>query len=148
MFSLQKLLGKGDKFFALLEASAEEAHASVQLLTKLLGTPGHTALHEFVLSRRKEKQITQKISEELVKTFVTALEREDIEALSTALYKIPKSVEKFAERYSLASQHLRNISFQKQAELMAKATETVVDIVHQLRNIQDVERIKELNDRL
>ncbi len=28
MFSLQKLLGKDDKFFTLLEASAEEAHAS------------------------------------------------------------------------------------------------------------------------
>ena len=35
MFSLQKLLGKEDKFFTLLEASAEEARASVQALVKL-----------------------------------------------------------------------------------------------------------------
>ena len=35
-------------------------------------------------------------SQELVNTFVTALEREDLEALSNALYKIPKVVEKFA----------------------------------------------------
>jgi uncharacterized protein len=31
-------------------------------------------------------------------TFVTALEREDIDELSNALYKIPKTEEKFCER--------------------------------------------------
>ena len=35
MFSLQKLLGKEDKFFSLLEASAQEARTSVQALVKL-----------------------------------------------------------------------------------------------------------------
>ena len=35
MFSLQKLLGKEDKFFTLLEASAQEARNSVQALVKL-----------------------------------------------------------------------------------------------------------------
>ncbi len=35
MFSLQRLLGKEDKFFTLLEASAEEARTSVQALVKL-----------------------------------------------------------------------------------------------------------------
>ena len=35
MFSIQRLLGKEDMFFELLEASAEEAHNSVQALVKL-----------------------------------------------------------------------------------------------------------------
>jgi hypothetical protein len=35
MFSLQRLLGRGDKFFTLLQASAQEARASVQALVKL-----------------------------------------------------------------------------------------------------------------
>ncbi|HZI31164.1 MAG TPA: pit accessory protein, partial [Candidatus Binatia bacterium] len=34
MFSLQEVFGKADKFFGLLEASAEEARASVQALIK------------------------------------------------------------------------------------------------------------------
>lgn len=80
-----------------------------------------------MLSWRKEKRITEKISEELVKTFVTALEREDIEALANALYKVPKSVEKFAERYSPASDQLKGVNFLKQAELMSMATETIVE---------------------
>ena len=91
MFSLQKLLGKKDKFFDLLEASAREACTSVQALAKFLENPDRLkTLDEFILSRRKEKRITDEISEALCTTFVTALEREDIEALSVGLYKIPQ----------------------------------------------------------
>ena len=57
-------------------------------------------LDAFVAVRRKEKLLAQDLTEYLCKTFVTPLEREDIEALSNALYKIPKTVEKFAERSS------------------------------------------------
>jgi uncharacterized protein Yka (UPF0111/DUF47 family) len=143
------IVGEGDKFFGLLEASAEEAHASVCLLVKLLGTSAQPGgLEEFVLSRRKEKRITAQISDELVKTFVTALEREDVESLAIALYKIPKSVEKFAERFSLAGGRLPGTQFSGQAEMMMKATETVVAMVRQLRDIQHIEKLKELNDRL
>ena len=149
MFSLQQLFGKGDRFFELLEASAEEALTSVQLLVRLLNTsPKPTTLDDFVFSRRKDKRLTEQISEELVKTFVTCLEREDIETLSNALYKIPKTVEKFAERYQLSVAMLNDIDFTKQADMMGKAAEAVVALVRQLRDLQHLERAKELNDRL
>lgn len=93
-FSLQQLQGKGDKFFGLLEASADEAHASSQALAKVLRDPHHTAsLEDCVLTRRKEKRLSEEIGAELVRTFVTGLDREDIEALSHALYNIPKGGE-------------------------------------------------------
>ena len=38
MFSLKKLLGKEDKFFDLLEASAKEAQKSAHALTTFLAT--------------------------------------------------------------------------------------------------------------
>jgi hypothetical protein len=149
MFSLQQLFGKSDRFYQLLEASALEAQESVQLLLQLLRTHGQSSsLDDFILSRRKEKKIASEISQQLVKTFITELEREDIEALSNALYKIPKSVEKFAERYNLAAPRLAGVDFTRQAELMAKATDTVVALVKQLRDIRKLERVKELNDRL
>src|SRR5439155_1079405 len=110
MFSLQKMLGKEDKFFDLLEASAEEAHSSVQLLNELIKSPGQARLlEEFAHTRRKDKRITEEITEELCKTFVTPLEREDIEALSSALYKIPKTVEKFGERFSICTHQLQGV---------------------------------------
>jgi uncharacterized protein len=149
MFSLQKLLGKEDKFFTLLEASAEEARASVQALVKLskdMEKP--TQLDEFAWSRRKDKRITQEISEAVYTTFVTALEREDIEELSNALYKIPKTVEKFTERVLLAPQHVRGIDFSKQVDLMARATDILLGLVKSLRSGMHLETVKELNDKL
>src|SRR5437016_3479408 len=108
MFSLQRLLGREDKFFDLLEASADESRRSVQALMNFLKNPSEVrTLDEFILSRRNEKRIAAEISEAVCTTFVTAFEREDIEALSVALYKIPKTVEKIGERILLAPHLLR-----------------------------------------
>ncbi len=149
MFSLQQFFGKGDKFFNLLEASAEEARTSGQNLLKALKRPATAAsLDEFVLVRRKEKKIAEQISAELVKTFVTGLDREDIEALSNALYKIPKTIEKFVERYNVAAPRLHDIDFAAQAELVDKAVETLGQMVSLLRKASSLEKMKGLNDRL
>ena len=108
MFSLQKILGQSDKFFDLLEASAQEARNSVDALVKLLADPNQTTLaYEFIQSRRKEKELRAQISEAVYTSFVTALEREDIESLANALYRIPKGVEKFGVRLLLAPQHIK-----------------------------------------
>ena len=114
MFSLQRLLGKEDMFFELLEASAEEARNSVQSLVKIskaLDKP--VELEEFARARRKDKEITAQIRNAIYTTFVTALEREDIEALCNALYRIPKTVEKFSERILLAPQQIRGLDFSR-----------------------------------
>jgi uncharacterized protein len=141
MFSLQKLLGKDDKFFDLLQASAEEGLHSVEALKRILTNPSITpTLDEFVSSRRKDKAITNEISELLVKTFVTALEREDIEALSNALYKVPKTIEKFAERYILCAPRLRDVKFDTQIVMLEEATKTVVAMLKELKknNLQSI----------
>jgi len=149
MFSLQQIFGKGDKFQALLEAAAKEANESARLLIELIRTPGDSKkFDDLVLARRKEKRIAETISEELVKAFITGLEREDIEALSLALKKIPKTAEKFAERWVLAAPHLDGVDFGKQGEIMGKATEVVLEMVNQLRDIQHLEGTRELNAKL
>jgi uncharacterized protein Yka (UPF0111/DUF47 family) len=149
MFSLQKLLGQEDKFFSLLEASAGEARASVQALVKLgKGLDQSVLLDEFTYSRRKEKQITQQISAAVYATFITAIEREDIEELSNALYKIPKTVEKFIQRALIAPQHVSGVDFSKQINLMERATELVLGLVKLLRGGMDLDKVKDMNDRL
>ena len=148
MFSLQKLLGKDDKFFDLLQASAEEGLHSVEALKRILTNPSMTpTLDEFVESRRKDKLITQEISELLVKTFVTALEREDIEALSNALYKVPKTIEKFAERYILCAPRLREVKFDTQITMLEEATKTVVAMLKELKK-NNLQSISQHNTRL
>lgn len=151
MFSLQKLLGKDDRFFTLLEASAEEARHSVQSLTKLLKAPkavgGLGDLHD---AKEADKKITTQINEALVNTFVSQLEREDIEVLSAALYRIPKTVEKIAERIVISSAVLEGASFSRHIELMDQATQLVVQLVKLLRDIGSgqLEQAKKLNAEL
>jgi len=149
MFSLQRLLGNEEKFFDLLEASAEEARTSVRALVKLnKAADRSTLLYDFVQSRRKEKQIVAQISEAVYTTFVTALEREDIENLSHALYRIPKTVQKFGERLLLTPQHVQGVDFSKQISLLEQSTDTIVEMVKSLRSGANLEQMKALNDKL
>jgi uncharacterized protein len=149
MFSLQKLLGKEDKFFTLLEASAEEARTSVQALVKLSKTLDNPPpADEFTYSRQKDKEITREISNAVYTTFITALEREDIEELSNALYKIPKMIDKFTTRLLATPRHARGIDFSKQISLLERATDVVLELVKSLRKGMDLEKVKSLNDKL
>ncbi|UXI67252.1 DUF47 domain-containing protein [Tahibacter amnicola] len=149
MFSLQTIFGKGDKFYGLLESSANAARKSAIALREFLGNGGGTgkSLEEFRLARQREKEISAEISQSLVNTFVTALEREDIEALASALYKIPKVIEKFAERYCLIGDRLGDVDFVSRAGMLEKACEVLEQMVSQLRAMK-LDSMKELNDRL
>lgn len=147
MFSLQTIFGKGDKFYGLLEASADAALTSTRALIAMLNQKSPTpSLDEFRLARRREKEVMAQISQELVNTFVTAIEREDIEALSAALYKIPKTVEKFAERYVLFADQLMDVDYASRAGMLEKSTEIIVEMVKQLRRGMKLEEMKALND--
>ncbi len=149
MFSVQKYFSKDAKFFDLLEASADETKALTQLLVELLKDRSRAhPLHEFALARDKDKHITQQISEELVNTFITGLEREDIETLSYSMYRICKVIEKFAERFNLAPQSLGDVDFMRQVVLMQRATETLCEMVRLLRKMPPLDVIKGMNDRL
>ena len=149
MFSLQQLFSRDEQFFELLEAGAEECRASVQALKRAIaGHAGSLALDEFIGPRRKEKKISAELSELLARVSVTALEREDIEALSNAFYKIPKTLEKFAQRYVLAANELGDINFSKHVKLLEQAVNITVEMVKELRRGFHMEQISAQNANL
>jgi uncharacterized protein len=138
MISLQKFFGKSDVFYTLLEQSAEEAKHGVKALKTLFSQPVSAQnMDELILVRRKDKKITAEINEALCKTFVTELEREDIEALSNVLYRIPKTVEKIAERFIICSGKLSGSDFSRQLGMVA-----------QLRKKMHLETMKDMNAKL
>jgi uncharacterized protein Yka (UPF0111/DUF47 family) len=149
MFSLQTIFGKGDKFYGLLEASADAARQSTRALIAMLNAPSPTrSLDEFRVARRREKELFAQISEALVDTFVTAIDREDIEALAGALYKIPKTVEKFAERYVLFADRLADVDYASRALMLEKATDVIVQMTQQLRRGFQLDAMRDLNERM
>ncbi|GAB2516004.1 DUF47 domain-containing protein [Lysobacter humi (ex Lee et al. 2017)] len=148
MFSLQTIFGQGKQFYSLLEEAAVAAHDSTRSLHAMLrDTAQQPALDAFKLARQRERTASDKIRQELVNSFITPIEREDIEALASALYKIPKQVEKFADRYSLALRHLQGIDFAPRAAMLEQAAGIVVEMVRQLPAMK-LEPMKAQIDRL
>jgi uncharacterized protein Yka (UPF0111/DUF47 family) len=148
MFSLQTIFGQGKQFYALLDEAADAAHASTRALHEMLREPGREpSLDAFKLARQRERDASAKISQALVESFITPIEREAIEALASALYKRPKQVERFADRYALARHRLDGIDFAPRAAMLEKAAAVVVEMVKELRHLR-LEPMKQLNDKL
>ena len=148
MFSLQTMFGQGKQFYTLLEDAAVAGHDAARALHEMLREDDRVpALDAFKLARQRERAASDRISQELVDAFIIPIEREDIEALGSALYRIPKQVEKFAERYSLATQHLAHIDFAPRAAMLEKASEVVVQMVRELPRMR-LDKMKELSDKL
>jgi len=148
MFSLQTIFGSGKQFYTLLDEAAVAASDAAKALHSMLrDADRQPALDAFKLARLRERAASDKISQALVDSFMTPIEREDIEALGSALYKIPKQVEKFADRYSLATTHLEHIDFAPRAAMLEQAAGVVVEMVADLRHM-NLDRMTALNERL
>lgn len=149
MFSLQTIFGKGDKFYGLLEQSAEAARESAKALYELVTHSDRApVMVAFAETRAREKALAAQISEELVNTFVTALDREDIDALNSALYKIPKTIEKFAERYGIVGERVAGVDFAQRAKILEQSATVVAEMIGELRRGLRIDPVKKLQDRL
>jgi uncharacterized protein Yka (UPF0111/DUF47 family) len=148
MFSLQTVFGSGKQFYSLLDSSACAAHDSTRMLYDVLKKPlPRLDLDAIRLARQYEREASERISQALVDNFITPIEREDIEALRAALYKIPKQTERFADRYALAPRCLEGVDFAPRAAMLEQSAGIVKDMVAELRLLR-LERMAGLNERL
>lgn len=148
MFSLQTIFGSGKQFYSLLEQAAVVAHDAAKALHEMMKATGQQPpLDAFKLARQRERAISDQIGKALVDSFITPIEREDIEALGSALYRIPKQIEKFADRYSLAVRQLQGIDFAPRAAMLEQAAGVVREMVHELPRL-DLDNMSRLNEKL
>lgn len=149
MLSLAKLFGKNDRFFTLLDASAASALKSIEALERLLhSSNGEVCLAELATARRHDKKTSELISDELLKTFVTTLDREDIETLSRALYNIPKTVEKFGERFEIMHHLVTGEDFAAQMSVAKESAVVICRMVSMISSSPKLEDVKAENDQL
>ena len=153
MSLLHRIFSRDDKFFVLLESSAEEARIGAKILHEVLerigkGGAADQTMGDLAQSRRKHKRISQEITELLCKQFVTPLEREDIEALSTALYKISKNIEKIGERMTICPQDADLSPLARQISLLEQGATVVVQMVAALRARSHGAEIKDSYERM
>lgn len=149
MFSLQRLLGRSNEFFGHLENSAALGLEAVSALRPMLASRnGPPNIEAFAAARRKDKEIINKLEEMLTTVFVTPIEREDIQAVATQLYRLPKTVEKFAERYEIGWEKTGGYDFSLVAQMLESGAKIVVEMVRSLRLRGDLGEMKALDARL
>jgi uncharacterized protein Yka (UPF0111/DUF47 family) len=149
MFSLQRLLGRPREFFGLLEESAELGAESVAALRSTLENRTQAPrMDAFVSARRKDKAVINKLEEMLTRVFVTPIEREDLQAVATQLYRLPKTVEKFAERYILVWEKTQQFDFSLAAHMLESGAKIVVEMVKLLSSGGKLAEIKAMDARL
>ncbi|MGC8743650.1 MAG: DUF47 domain-containing protein [Verrucomicrobiia bacterium] len=148
MFSLQKLLGHDKRFFELFEESLEEAKQSVEILKKMINN-GSTKedVDRLTAIRQKNKQIAVETKTLLCRTFVTGFDREDLEDLANAIYKIPKTIEKFAERFNGIRSSVKEIDFTRHAALIEEELNILSEMLEALRK-EEAPKVMELNQKL
>ena len=152
MSALDRLFGKDTRFYDFLEAGAAAAKAATleiaRLIPRLSDPADPDLLTGLAQCRRKHKRVSQDTTEALCKTFVTPLEREDIEELSTALYKITKNVEKIGERLTISPPGIQTEQFQRQLRMLENAADLVTKMVGHLRVKSHGEEIRDEYERL
>lgn len=149
MVSLQRLLGRSGEFFGLLESSAGLCRTAVAELHRLMTRRDEPFTLEAIhAARREDKAVITRLEERLVRVLVTPLEREDLEQIAQGLYRIPKIVEKFAERYEIVRDRVSEVDFALESRMFLRAVEVVEEMVKVLSRDGSVADIKAMEARL
>jgi len=148
MFSLQRALGQDAEILGLLESCAVEACESVTALNKLVTHTNGANLKTFEAARKKEKALLETLGATVSHALVLAMEREDIEALGDALYRVPKTVDNFAHRYVICAGQVNGVDFSRQIGLMERGCSTVAKMIRGLRDRLGIGDLKQLNDNM
>lgn len=149
MFSLQRILGRPAEFFGLLEQSAALGVESVSALRHTMSNRGQApVLTAFVTARRKDKEVITQLEGMLSRVFVTPIEREDLQSVATQLYRLPKTVEKFAERYEIAWDKVGDYDFALITHMLENGAKIVLEMVQNMRLGGGLAEIKALDARL
>lgn len=152
MSIIHRLFGRDDNFYRLLQDSAGEAQKGAAALVRLVNRLDQGAVDalrtEVDQSRRDHKRISQQITEQLCATFVTPLEREDIEVLNTAVYKISKTLEKIADRLVICPPGLNLEPLKKQLALLEQGTGVVAEMVGEMSARKHSELVRGSYERI
>jgi len=142
-----------EKFYTLLSRQAEFVRISTDNLTSLfLSTDSEkdAAFNRIKAAKSGAKATSLEITKELCHTFVTPFDREDIQDIADNLYRIPKTIEKIAERVLLHNIPANQGDFDRQVKLIAGEAEVMTELISALisknANKTVIEKAEKLNE--
>ena len=133
-------------FFIYFQDSAEICLKSAKLYDEIMHNKLTDEYKEKALKYKKKGKLSYKaILKQLNKSFITPIEREDIQTIAVQLNKINKKITKAC--LNLEGYRLDNYTpeMKEQALTLVNATEKLGEIVKKFKKVSDVEEITELN---
>jgi uncharacterized protein Yka (UPF0111/DUF47 family) len=133
-------------FFTLFQDSAEICKKSARLYHEITESTLNEEKREKALKYRKKGSRSYKLTlKQLNKSFITPLEREDIQYLAVQLYKINKRISKACLNLDVYRFTKYTDEMKEQASVLAKAADDLEIIVKKFKKVSDVEDITDIN---
>jgi uncharacterized protein Yka (UPF0111/DUF47 family) len=141
------LMPRDTVFYDLFEGMSRHAVKSAEHLRQL--AKSYPDMDGAIRKIRDEEHAADDLAHQaldrLDRTFITPFDREDIHALIGALDDIIDDVDALAKRFPLFHVKAMDPAFERQAEVLVRATVALSDAVHRLRKSR---KLSELSDKL
>ncbi len=139
------LIPREDKFYRLFEQAAANVLRGAQLLSDLLSNFSDVATKVKMIQATEHEgdTITHEIFEQLNRTFVTPLDREDIAAIAHALDDVLDYVEASADAFQLYDIDEPTSAAIELGELILQATQQVQKGILAIRHRKQAEQVRD-----
>ena len=133
-------------FFTYFQDSAEICQKTARLYDKIMHDRLTDEYKEKALKYKKKGKLSYKaVLKQLNKSFITPIEREDIETIAVRLNKITKKIVKACLNLEVYRLNDYTDEMKEQALTLVQATDKLAEIVKLFKKVSDVEKITKLN---
>lgn len=133
-------------FFQMFRNSSDICMETAKLYDDIMKNGLTEEKKESVLKYKKKGSISLKlILKQLNKSFITPIEREDIQYIAVRLYKINKRISKACLNLEVYRLNEYTEEMKEQALTLVKAAEKLGEIINNLKKVSDVELMTKLS---
>ena len=133
-------------FFTYFQDSAEICQKTARLYDKIMHDKLTDEYKEKALKYKKKGKLSYKaVLKQLNKSFITPIEREDIQTIAVQLNKITKKIVKTCLNLEVYRLNDYTDEMKEQALTLVQATDKLAEIVKLFKKVSDVEKITKLN---
>lgn len=133
-------------FFTYFQDSAEICQKTAGLYDKIMHDRLTDEYKEKALKYKKKGKLSYKaVLKQLNKSFITPIEREDIQTIAVQLNKITKKIVKACLNLEVYRLNDYTDEMKEQALTLVQATDKLAEIVKLFKKVSDVEKITKLN---
>ena len=133
-------------FFRYFQDSAEICQKTARLYDKIMHDHLNDEFKEKALKYKKKSKLSYKaVLKQLNKSFITPIEREDIQTIAVQLNKITKKIVKACLNLEVYRLNDYTDEMKEQALTLVQATDKLAEIIKLFKKVSDVEKITKLN---